>query len=409
MHSKAFAATVSLTIGLVLIFLGILGLPSRQVLATEAVQGPVPGAIGPGEESPGTGEIVILINGQASKATHEAGDATPAGNPDPAGTDSSLARLRKGEGLPPGVGTEAVPAAAVAVGVADGSFENGPDGTWQEASLKGWPLILSEEYLLVPPHRGRWAVWLGGDNDEISFVRQQVTLPSSKADAVLSWWLWIASEDACGNDYFYILINDAYGRLDLCSAKNTEGWARVTADLGNWAGQTVWLQLRVETNSSLNSNGFLDDVGFEALQPELTLAHLPLVQRGKPAVQTFAPPCSASNGYCEPYNAWRDAYGPMKPGAAYSAYPNDQTDYYYFTVEQRRSVTIQITNYQANGQKLIRHEQLAELAKDVHVPPSWDGTMTVSGLDLRPGKYFIQLFTTADHNQDHRYNLTVSQ
>lgn len=392
MNSRGFTAAVSLGMGLILVLLGIIGTPSGPALATDKAQGV--------DQIAADDEIVILINGMPATSSGVAGDGTAA---------DSLAGLRKGESLLLRDEAAVAGPAAVMADFVNGGFENGADGSWKEYSLNGWPLILMEEYLLAPPHRGRWGVWLGGDNDELSAIRQQVKIPSKKADAVMSWWLWIASEDTCGHDYFYLWINDSYGRLDLCATKNTGGWARATSDLRDWAGQTVWVQLSVETNGSLNSNAFVDDVAFEALQPALTRAHLPLVHRGKPAVQTFAPSCSASNGYCEPFNAWRDAYGPLKPGTAYKAYPNDQTDYYYFTVDRRRAVTVQITNYQADGQMVIRNEQLAELAKDVNVPPGWDGTMTVSGLDLQPGKYFIQVFTTAQHNQNHQYTLKVNQ
>jgi hypothetical protein len=53
-------------------------------------------------------------------------------------------------------------------------------------------------------------------------------------------------------------------QYDLCSSKNTYGWTTHTVDLRAYAGQSVTLQIRVETNSSVNSNLFIDDLSFRA-------------------------------------------------------------------------------------------------------------------------------------------------
>ena len=45
---------------------------------------------------------------------------------------------------------------------------------------------------------------------------------------------------------------------------NTGGWVTHSVNLSAYAGQTVALQIRVETDSSLNSNLFVDDVAMMA-------------------------------------------------------------------------------------------------------------------------------------------------
>ena len=47
---------------------------------------------------------------------------------------------------------------------------------------------------------------------------------------------------------------------DLCDTNDTSGWVRQTVDLSAYAGQTIQLQFRAETDSSENSNWFVDDV-----------------------------------------------------------------------------------------------------------------------------------------------------
>lgn len=141
----------------------------------------------------------------------------------------------------------------------NGSFENGRDGSWIEVSQHGWPLIVNDLPGSVTPHNGSWAVWLGGEYDEISAIVQDVTIQSGAA--TLSYWLWIASQDSCGFDYGGVIIdNTIVDAFNLCTATNTGGWVRRTVNLSPYVGQTVALQIRAETDGSLNSNLFVDDV-----------------------------------------------------------------------------------------------------------------------------------------------------
>ena len=147
-------------------------------------------------------------------------------------------------------------------GLVNGDFESGPTG-WVEYSWNGWNLILPASSLLVTPYSGSWAVWLGGDYDEISYIQQQVTVPAGSP--YLAYWHWLASEDICGWDFGSVIINstivDVY---DLCESTHTGGWAKHVINLSAYAGQSVSLQIRAETDSSLNSNLFIDDVSFQA-------------------------------------------------------------------------------------------------------------------------------------------------
>jgi hypothetical protein len=145
--------------------------------------------------------------------------------------------------------------------IQNGDFENGPDGSWIEYSALGiYPRIRETSALPVTPHSGNWAVWLGGADNELSAVIQNVSIPSGAS--TLSFWHWIASEDACGYDFGAVVIDNATAVdfFDLCADTNTGGWVRRTVDLGSYAGQTVQLDIRAETDGSLNSNFFLDDV-----------------------------------------------------------------------------------------------------------------------------------------------------
>ncbi|MBN2390429.1 MAG: hypothetical protein JXR84_06885, partial [Anaerolineae bacterium] len=146
--------------------------------------------------------------------------------------------------------------------VTNGDFESGSTD-WTEYSTHGWDLIVQSFPSGVTPHGGSWAVWLGGDYDDMSYIQQQVTVPSGSP--YLSYWHWIASEDACGYDYGGVVINgSAVDSYNLCESANTGGWVQHAVDLSTYVGQSVSLQIRAETDSSLNSNLFIDDVTFQS-------------------------------------------------------------------------------------------------------------------------------------------------
>jgi predicted secreted protein len=144
--------------------------------------------------------------------------------------------------------------------LANGNFENGRDGSWDEYSSNGWTLILNtSEDLAVSPHGGEWAVWLGGDFDETSILSQQVTIPSDAT--TLNYWYWSDSADSCGDDYAYARFGSSTLRTyDLCIDSNTGGWQYQQIDITGWRGQAVELRFIAETDEAYNSNFFLDDV-----------------------------------------------------------------------------------------------------------------------------------------------------
>jgi len=133
-------------------------------------------------------------------------------------------------------------------------------------STHGWPLIMNSGFPTgVTPHGGSWLVWLGGDYSDISYIQQQATVPS--ATPYLAYWHWIASQDVCGYDFDFAQVRvngTVVDQYDLCSSANTGGWVLHVVGLHAYVGQSVALQIRVETDDSLNSNLFVDDVSFQA-------------------------------------------------------------------------------------------------------------------------------------------------
>jgi hypothetical protein len=157
---------------------------------------------------------------------------------------------------------------SVTVGLLDGTirngdFENGPDGSWIEESTNELPLIVEGfSPNTVTPHSGQWGVWLGGWEDEQSLISQNVAVPSGKS---LSFWYWATSEETtCGIDVAYVMVNQVtIDEINLCESFETNQWTTRTLDLSTYAGTTINLKFIVQTNGTLNSNLFLDDVSFE--------------------------------------------------------------------------------------------------------------------------------------------------
>jgi hypothetical protein len=147
-------------------------------------------------------------------------------------------------------------------GILNGGFESGAT-SWTIFSTHGWSVITTTFPTGVTPHGGSYAAWLGGDYSDISYVQQQVTI--SAGAPYLVYWQWIASADSCGWDFGGVVVNGTTVNVyDLCTTTNTGGWVTHSVNLSAYAGQTVTLQIRVETDSSVNSNLFVDDVALQA-------------------------------------------------------------------------------------------------------------------------------------------------
>ena len=144
----------------------------------------------------------------------------------------------------------------------NGDFESGPV-SWEEYSSNGWDLIVQSFSGDVTPYNGTWAVWMGGDYDETSYIQQSVTVPSDKH--YLSFYHWIASEDACGYDYGRVRVNGTLvEQYDLCISTNTGGWVEKVVNLSTYAGATVTIRIEASCDGSLNSNLFIDHVEFSS-------------------------------------------------------------------------------------------------------------------------------------------------
>lgn len=142
----------------------------------------------------------------------------------------------------------------------NGDFEQGQSG-WRESSVRNQTLIRSDN-APVTPHSGTQAVHLLGVDNEVAYVAQRVTIPSGVA--ILTYWYQSRSSDDCGYDYGGVVINrnTVLDSIELCSTSQQLNWQQRTVDLSSYAGQTVEIDIRGETDGSLSSELWIDDVVF---------------------------------------------------------------------------------------------------------------------------------------------------
>jgi len=148
----------------------------------------------------------------------------------------------------------------------NGNFEAGATG-WTTFSQLGRQVIRNSGFPFgVAPHGGSWAAWLGGADDEVAYLKQQVMVPSGRP--ILKFWYWVQSNDwFCGSAYdtVTVMVNSTVmDSMNLCSSNSTLGWVSHTMNLSGYAGQSIWLQIQVATDFSLVSSFFLDDFSFQA-------------------------------------------------------------------------------------------------------------------------------------------------
>lgn len=149
------------------------------------------------------------------------------------------------------------------VALVNPGFESGQTG-WAEHSTNGFDIIGQSLPSGTSPRTGSWVAWLGGAPSEVSYIQQSVTVPTGSP--YLAYYHWINSDDDCGYDYAYVVVDGAsvVNAYDLCVGSNTNGWVKHVVNLNAYAGDTILLQIRTETDGFLNSDLLVDDVSFQA-------------------------------------------------------------------------------------------------------------------------------------------------
>lgn len=143
-------------------------------------------------------------------------------------------------------------------------FEDG-QSPWQQSSVGGYQGVATSN-----PHSGSYSAYLCGYDSCKDEIWQTVTLPGKTTKAVLSYWLYIDSQDSRNTCYdnFYARIRSTRGiTLKMvqtrCNA-NATGWTQysfdLTSDLHNSNGQQIQVYFGGTTDNNVVSGFFVDDV-----------------------------------------------------------------------------------------------------------------------------------------------------
>ncbi|HVU70511.1 MAG TPA: S53 family peptidase [Ktedonobacteraceae bacterium] len=144
-------------------------------------------------------------------------------------------------------------------------FESGAGSPWAESSRGGYEIVDNSN-----PHSGSYEAWLCGYNNCSDAIYQTVTLPSTTTRVVLSYWVYIETDESGSTcyDYFYARLRTSSGATistvqTKCNA-NASGWTHYTFDvtsaLSGYAGRSIQVYFLGTTDSSLITNFFVDDV-----------------------------------------------------------------------------------------------------------------------------------------------------
>lgn len=154
--------------------------------------------------------------------------------------------------------------------VPNGNFEQGANGAWEEASTnfggQGSLITQPGNAISFNPRSGSWLAWLGGSDDEISNLSQDFTIPEG-TPIHLVYYYQIRSEetDGCDFDVAAVLVDgvvqDGFG---LCEDNNTNGWKKGSINMSSYAGENVTVTFAAETDTSVLSSFFIDDVSFQS-------------------------------------------------------------------------------------------------------------------------------------------------
>ena len=144
-----------------------------------------------------------------------------------------------------------------------------------EGTFSPWTATGTGSYWVDPgnyPHGGSGYAYFGESNSVSGSGYQTVTIPSS-ATGTLSFWLNVTSSETTTSrqyDKLYVEVRSTSGSLKKRLAtysnlnKGTAGaYSKKSFSVSAYKGQTVRIQFRVTTDSSLGTTFRVDDVSLQ--------------------------------------------------------------------------------------------------------------------------------------------------
>jgi hypothetical protein len=129
---------------------------------------------------------------------------------------------------------------------------------------------------LEAPHTGSWKAWLNGyGSAHTDSILQQIAIPSTVSQAVLSFWLQIDTAETTTTtafDTMRVQLRNSSGTVltTLATYSNLNagaGYAQVSFDITSYKGQTIQVYLVGTENTSLKTSFVVDDFALNATTP----------------------------------------------------------------------------------------------------------------------------------------------
>ncbi len=189
--------------------------------------------------------------------------------------------------------------------IVEGDFEGGPNSAWGESSSNGYVIVDNTSGTF---NSGIFSAWLAGANNEVSTVSQNVTISPTATTATLTYYYYIFSNEALGDciyDYAYLYVDGAIATTyPLCADNNTTAYQMVTFDLSPYIGSTIEIRFQAETDASVTSNFFVDDVAVEVCESVMALCSAPIALPAQLGVFTADMECTDADGWT---HYWKSA------------------------------------------------------------------------------------------------------
>jgi len=148
-----------------------------------------------------------------------------------------------------------------AVELVNGDFENGRSG-WTEQSNY---VLIYQNFLYA--YQGSWYAWLAGVDNADDTLHQRVTIPANATQVTLDFWYGITTDELQTGAYDKMFVNvyNSTGAFvaTLGSFSNLDAdpyWRNKTYDLSAYKGQTIYVGFHATSDSSLDTNFYLDNV-----------------------------------------------------------------------------------------------------------------------------------------------------
>ena len=168
----------------------------------------------------------------------------------------------------------------------NGGFETGPPAPpWVQYSNFGLELI---DHLGA--HTGSWGIYMGGLQDAVDQIYQEVTIPSTVSSPQLSYWRLIRTSDSISTAYdeMRCVIWDTSGNVlafcgEFSNVDQSQDWIRKTYNMSAFRGRTVHIGFKAFNDGVYSTQFFIDDVSLsvtssaaiQANQAEFVLPNSP--------------------------------------------------------------------------------------------------------------------------------------